>query len=238
MEEAGKLPEFLIWYAVFLLHISCHEGAHALAAHLGGDDTAYQGGQVSLNPLPHIRREPFGTVLFPILTFFMSGWVMGWASTPYDPRWGARYPRRQAAMAAAGPAANLVLAVLAFAILKGLLVTGYFVAPRLADYGHLVAPAAGGEDSFAVALALFLSVSLSLNVLLGLFNLLPIPPLDGAGIVQGLAPASIADGVHRIAFNPAFRILGLLLAWRIFGPIARWAFSVVLALLHPEFGYS
>jgi len=233
-----RIPEFLIWYAVFLLHIACHEGAHALAAHWGGDDTAYRGGQVSLNPLPHIRREPFGTVLFPILTFFMSGWMMGWASTPYDPRWGARYPRRQAAMAAAGPASNLVLAVIALGIMRVLLGTGYFAVPQQFDLSHLVVPAAG-EETFGAALALFLSVALSLNVLLGLFNLLPIPPLDGSGIVQGLAPASIAGNLQRLAFNPAFRILGLLLAWRVFDPIARFAFrGMLVALYYPGYTLS
>jgi Zn-dependent protease len=232
-----RLPEFLIWYAVFLFTLAFHEGAHALAAYWGGDDTAYRGGQVSLNPWPHIQREPFGTVIFPLLTFFTSGWMMGWASTPFDPRWGAAYPRRQAAMAAAGPAANLFLASISFAILRALLATGYFVAPARSSFSHMVEPSPAGAESFGYALALLLSVALNLNVLLGLFNLLPIPPLDGAGILTGLAPATFGQAVQRMTLNPAFRILGLLLAWKIFSPIARWAFSTVLGLLHPEFSY-
>ena len=62
-----------LWYIVFLLAITCHEAAHALAAKLGGDDTAYEAGQVSLNPVPHIRREPFGTVVVPLLSYFLGG---------------------------------------------------------------------------------------------------------------------------------------------------------------------
>jgi len=233
-----RLPEFLIWYAVFLFQLACHEGAHALAAYWGGDDTAYRGGQVSLNPWPHIQREPFGTVLFPLLTFFMSGWMMGWASTPYDPRWAAVHPRRQAAMSAAGPAANLVLAAISFGIIRALLAAGYFVAPERSSFSHMVEPSAAGAASFGFAVGLLLSVSLNLNVLLGLFNLLPIPPLDGAGIVQGIAPASIGEGMQRLAVNPAFRIMGLLIAWQVFTPIARWALSAVLSILHPELTYN
>ena len=71
-----------IWYVVFLFSTTCHEGAHALVAKLGGDPTAFYGGQVTLNPLPHIRREPLGTVVVPILSYLFSEWMIGWASAP------------------------------------------------------------------------------------------------------------------------------------------------------------
>src|SRR5678816_411467 len=111
MPGSDKLAEFGIWYVVFLFTLTWHEAGHALVALLGGDDTAYRGGQVSLNPWPHVRREPMGTVLIPILTFAYSGWMMGWASAPYDPEWGRANPKRLAAMSIAGPAANLLLAM-------------------------------------------------------------------------------------------------------------------------------
>jgi Zn-dependent protease len=81
-----------IWYVAFLFSTTCHEASHALVAKLGGDDTAALGGQVSLNPIPHIRREPFGMVLIPLLAFFMSGSMIGWASAPYDPCGNAAIP--------------------------------------------------------------------------------------------------------------------------------------------------
>jgi len=109
-ELLAMLP---VWYAVFLLSVTCHEAAHALAALRGGDRTAYLGGQVSLNPLPHVLREPIGTIVVPLLTFLQMGWMMGWASAPYDPLWEARHPRRAAFMAASGPLANLLLEELA-----------------------------------------------------------------------------------------------------------------------------
>ena len=107
-------PEILVvafcTYLVFLFSTVCHEAAHALAAKLGGDLTAYHGGQVSLNPVPHIRREPFGLGLYPLLTLFLTGGtgIIGFASAPYDPYWAMRNPRKAAWMAMAGPAANYV----------------------------------------------------------------------------------------------------------------------------------
>ena len=70
-----------LWYAVFLLSLTCHEAAHALAAHRGGDPTAYLGGQASLNPLPHVRREPVGTIVVPALSFLFMGWNKAHAHT-------------------------------------------------------------------------------------------------------------------------------------------------------------
>src|SRR5271154_5671893 len=119
----------VIWYIVFLFSTTCHEGAHALVAKLGGDTTAFEGGQVSLNPLPHIRREPFGLVLVPILSYALKGWMMGWASAPYDPRWQRNHPRRAAGMALAGPGANITLMVLAGIGTRAGLWTGAFRLP-------------------------------------------------------------------------------------------------------------
>ena len=84
---SGFLLVGVIWYIVFLFSTTCHEGAHSLAAHLGGDSTAFRGGQGTLNPLPHIRREPFRTVVVPILSYLVANWMIGWASAPYDSAW-------------------------------------------------------------------------------------------------------------------------------------------------------
>src|SRR5437588_3636929 len=103
-------PELLvfafIWYVAFLFSTTCHEASHALVAKWGGDDTAERGGQITLNPIPHIRREPWGMVVIPILAFLFFGAMIGWASAPYNAEWQARHPRRGALMALAGPAAN------------------------------------------------------------------------------------------------------------------------------------
>ena len=233
MDGSEKIGEFAIWYVVFLFTLTLHEAAHSLVARLGGDDTAYRGGQVSLNPWPHIRREVFGTVLVPILTFFMSGWMMGWASAPYDPRWARRYPRRHAAMSAAGPAANLLLAILSFLILRVLLAAGTFVPPEFIRFGQVVQAAPGmPPGSLVHALAFGLSVMLSLNVLLFLFNLIPFPPLDGSGVLQGLMPGRVGRFMEGMTSNPMLSLLGLVIAWRFCGYIIGPAFFTIVALLH------
>lgn len=224
------LALFPMWFVVFLLSLTCHEAAHALAAKWGGDPTAFHGGQVTLNPLPHIRREPFGTIVVPIATYFLSGWMMGWASAPYDPTWQRRYPRRAAWMALAGPAANLILvAVAALSIHAGML-AGIFHLPASANFTHVVGPAPG---DVAAGLATFLSIMFSLNLLLFAFNLLPVPPLDGNTAVGIFLPERTALRFVEMTRNPAFMILGLIIAWRLFDYVFDPLFTLGLNLLYP-----
>ncbi len=237
MGNPAVIAEFAIWYVIFLFTLTLHEASHSLIARLGGDDTAYRGGQVSLNPLPHIRREFFGTVLVPIFTFLMSGWMMGWASAPYDPVWARMYPRRHAAMSAAGPAANLLLAILAFVVLRLMLGSGAFVPAELRRLSRLIEAAPGtSPDSLAHPFAFALSVTLSLNVLLFLFNLIPVPPLDGSGVLQGLMPGRVGRFLETMAANQMMSLVGILVAWRIAGVILYPALSMVIALLYHGYG--
>ena len=232
MDPAG-LAEFAVWYIVFLFSLTLHEGAHALVARLGGDDTAYMGGQVTLNPLPHIQREPFGTILVPILSFFWVGWMMGWASTPFDPDWARRHPRAQAAMSAAGPAANLLLAVVAFTGLSLMLGAGVLVVPEAFSLSHMAVPAASyGSESLLHPVSMALSIGLGLNVLLFVFNLLPLPPLDGSGVLQGLFPDSAGRFIDKLRSNPMMSIVGLMVAWKTMGVVIGPIFRLILRLLY------
>src|SRR5436190_12350795 len=181
----------LLWFLAFLFSTTVHEAMHAWAAMRGGDPTAYHAGQVSLSPIPHIRREPFGMLILPLLTAVTQGWAIGWASAPYDPHWAARHPRRAAWMAAAGPAGNLLIAVAAFLFLKAGLLSGWFIAPQYANFHTLVASAGSGG---AGGLGTALSIPLVLNVFLAMFNLLPLPPLDGAAVLGLFVPE--AQMVH------------------------------------------
>jgi len=166
--ESETLVRGLLWFAAFLFSTTVHEAAHALAALRGGDTTAYLGGQVSLSPLPHIRREPIGMLVVPLLTAFTNGWALGWASTPYDPYWAARHPRRAAAMAAAGPAGNLLIALVAFALIKIGLSSGFFVSPDHVSFHHVVEAANG--SAWLDGLGDLLTVLLMLNALLFVFT--------------------------------------------------------------------
>ncbi|MCX6611577.1 MAG: hypothetical protein NTW74_12090, partial [Acidobacteria bacterium] len=91
----------LFFYIAFLFSTICHEAAHALVAKWGGDDTAYLNGQVTLDPMPHIRQEPFGLGILPLISLLLSmagnGWgVIGYASAPFDPMWAVRNPKKAA----------------------------------------------------------------------------------------------------------------------------------------------
>ena len=221
---------------MFLFSTTVHEASHALAALRGGDPTAYLGGQVSLSPLPHIRREPIGMLVVPLLTAFANGWAVGWASTPYDPVWASNYPRRAATMAAAGPAGNLLLAILAFAAIRGGLWAGLFESPEHVTFSHLVDPVSGAP--WLVAVGGLASVLLVENVLLFVFNMLPVPPLDGASAIGGVLPETAALRLRVFISNPAFSILGIFIAWQVFPHVVEPIFSALLTLVHPADRYS
>jgi Zn-dependent protease len=231
MEQLGV---GIVWYAVLLFSLTFHEAAHAWAARRGGDETAYRGGQVTLDPRPHIRREPFGMVIFPLLSYAISHAMLGWASTPFDPNWAQAHPRRAAAMSAAGPVANALLVLASAAAIRIGMAAGVFQAPAVIGFEHLVEASSPG---IAATAALLLSVLFTLNLLLLIFNLIPFPPLDGASAVGLLFSDAGARRVQALLQRPQLSLLGLLLAWmampRIFGPVHRLA----VKLLYPEYGY-
>ncbi|MGH9782923.1 MAG: site-2 protease family protein, partial [Terriglobia bacterium] len=204
------LSLFPLWYVAFLLSLTCHEAAHALVAKWGGDLTAYNSGQVSLSPLPHIQREPFGTVLVPILSFLLSGWMLGWGSAPYDPLWEQRHPKRAALMALAGPAANFLLVFLAVLLIQSGTSLGVFQAPGGLDFTRVVDASSGSTEG----LARFVSILFSLNLLLGTFNLIPVPPLDGHSAVGLVLPEDLFRRWLELVRSPMLSLLGLLIAWR------------------------
>lgn len=223
----------VLWYAAFVVSTTAHEAAHALAAWVGGDPTAYRAGQVSLNPLPHMRREPFGMVVIPVLSALSQGWCIGWASTPYNPAWELRHPRRAAWMAAAGPAANLAIALAALIALRVGLETGLFFAPDRVGFSRLV----GAEGALAAGVGTFLSILLVLNVILALFNLIPIPPLDGATAVTLFMPEDLALRFREVLRTSRIGFIGLLAAWYLFGSVVWRVFGALLALVHPDVPY-
>jgi Zn-dependent protease len=232
MPDIGKA---LIYYLVFLLSTTVHEAAHAWVALLGGDPTAYHGGQVSLDPRAHIRREPMGMLVIPLLSALLSGWPMGFASAPYDPAWARRHPRRAAWMALAGPAANLVLVLLAFLAIRLLGSAGIFLPPDHAGFDHL---ASTPREGAWPGTALVISVVFSLNLLLAVFNLLPLPPLDGSGAVPlFLSPSATARYQDFLWHNRGLGILGILIAWQLFNYVYDPVFLQAINLLYPGAGY-
>lgn len=223
----------MLWYVVFLFSTTLHEASHAFAALRLGDPTAYEGGQVSLNPWPHVRREVFGTVVVPILSFVMGGWMIGWASAPYDPAWAHRHPRRSALMSLAGPVSNLALVILAgLAVRVGMLV-GVFGAPDSIGFTRVVTAAPGWQGAATV-----ISILFTLNLVLFLFNLMPVPPLDGSGILPLFLSPEAGRGYQRLLWGqPMLSLLGILIAWRAFGYIFPPVQLFAIQLLYPGMGY-
>lgn len=223
--DPSILKTLPIWFVAFLFSSTFHEAAHAFVGMKLGDPTAED--QVTLDPTPHVRREPFGMILMPLVSFFFYGgqWMLGWASAPYDPRWASRYPKRSALVAAAGPLANLLLCGLAMLGMRIGLAKGFFLPPTTSfGLDSLVVGAAGR----ATAMSTFLSVLFSMNLLLGTFNLMPFPPLDGHAIV----PLALSDRLaHRWSalFDGPGRMLGLFVAMLIHQQIFSAIFFAVVA---------
>jgi len=207
------IPSLIAMYVLFVFSTTCHEAAHAFVARRGGDDTAYALGHVTLDPLPHIQRSPWGMVVAPLIGLYTMGWPLGWASVPYDPRWAQRYPLRSSLMSLAGPLANFSLALLSLAILRVLLETGvYHLIGTGVQSGFVVLNDGVPSNSPLAALAFVLSKLVYLNLLLGAFNLIPFPPLDGAGVLEGLSPRGIGSLYARLREIPASQFIGWIAA--------------------------
>ena len=197
----------------------------------GGDPTAYHGGQVSLDPRPHIRREPFGMVALPLISGALSGWPFGFASAPYDPRWAMRYPRRAAWMALAGPVGNLVLVLVASGVIRFGMVFGVFGPPPAVSFDTVVVAQTPGVWEGA---AFLISVAFSLNLLLAIFNMIPVPPLDGSGAVPLLLDdRTIARYQQFVWGQPAMAWVGILVAWQLLPTVFQPIWLVAVNLLYP-----
>lgn len=225
----------VVFYLVFLMSTVLHEAAHAWTAMRGGDPTAYHGGQVSLDPRPHMQREPFGMIMLPLISLAASGWIFGYASAPYDPRWAERHPKRAALMSLAGPASNLLLVLAAWAVIRGGTAFGWFAAPVSIGFDRIVEAPAGG---LVGVLALVLSVVFSLNLLLAVFNLIPFPPLDGSGVLPVVLPERAMNAYRSLlAGRPALAWAGIIGAWMIFDRVFPPIWLAAVNLLYPGTGY-
>lgn len=173
--------QIFIAFIVLLFSLTVHETAHAWAADRLGDPTARLLGRVSLNPIVH--ADPIGTVLFPLVAMVTGVPIIGWAKpVPVNIERLRRQRRDYVLVAAAGPASNLVVACVAALSLAVLPVT----------------PVVLGEPNVSAPLATLLSLAVRLNVLLAVFNMLPIPPLDGGNVLSGLLPRALARTFDRL----------------------------------------
>jgi len=211
------LPELdistlVIALLVLIFSLTVHEAAHAWSASQLGDDTAKRLGRVSLNPMVHV--DPIGTLLLPLIAMVSNAPIIGWAKpTPVNVR-NLRHPRRDHILVtAAGPASNLAIATAASLALR-------------------VLPSSAGGSGLDVAtpLNLIATEALLLNVLLAVFNMLPIPPLDGGQILMALLPPRIALQL-RFLYEYGFLILMGLLVTGVLGYLIGPPYYVILSWL-------
>jgi Zn-dependent protease len=210
----------LILIPCLVIAIVFHEVAHGYAARALGDPTAHERGRLTLNPIPHV--DPVGTLLVPGALVLFGGPVFGWAKpVPVNAR-RLNNPRfGMMAVAAAGPGINFVLAALGALALRLTMPDQLFAFPN--SFGGLILGDASGEMA-AVSTALFYLVLL--NLFLGMFNLLPIPPFDGSHIVGGLLPDSLRGYWLKLQQVGMVLLIGLIAASWAFG--TDWIAQIVM----------
>ena len=199
--------EIIVRFFVLTVSLTIHEFAHAWSAFRLGDDTAASMGRMTLNPLAHL--DPVGSLLI------LTGMPLGWAK-PVPVNYARLHdPRRSGSLVAfAGPASNLLLGIICAAVFK------------------VMSYQAVGTGWFQL-LIYFIQINFGLAV----FNLLPLPPLDGAAVLGAVVPEPYAKSVRQFSGNPMASTLGLLVAWQLFPQLTGPIFLFVLRLVHPGLGY-
>jgi len=189
-----------IAFVVLIFSLTVHEAAHAVTADRLGDPTARLLGRVSLNPAVHV--DPIGTILFPLISMFTGAPLIGWAKpVPVNStRLGRQWKRKFMVIAAAGPASNIVIAIVAAVIL------------------HIVPVSGGFEERTLAPLAVFLYQLVGLNVLLAVFNMIPVPPLDGGNVLAGVLRGPVAEAYERLRPYGFLILYGLMFSG-VFGSI-------------------
>jgi Zn-dependent protease len=219
-----NLVQVIAVYAVpVILAITLHEAAHGYVAMRFGDMTAYAAGRVTLNPIRHI--DPVGTVALPLALLAITklvgggGILFGWAKPVPVNFANLRRPKQDMLwVAAAGPLSNLAMALLWAAAVKV----------------GLGMP----ENYFSLPLALMGAAGVFINVIFLVLNLLPLPPLDGSAVVPLFLGPGAANRYQQVMFgNPALGIIGMLIAWQVFGAVFRPLFLIAVHLLHPGVRY-
>jgi len=207
----------------FLFAISVHESAHAWMANRCGDPTANMLGRITLNPIKHI--DPLGTIIVPAIALFSGGYLIGWAKpTPVNPRHFRHYVRDDILTSLAGPASNLLVAAFSTLVLIFIAVSS--------PLGHqLVRSSTFDSNSVLVPIVFLFRIILYINVLLAVFNVIPVPPLDGSHVLRHFLPESarrLYDTMGMFGLVILFLVGGRFIS-TLMAPILAFFYSIVLS---------
>lgn len=213
--DGNAIAQFILYMVALVFSLSVHESAHAWMSNQFGDDLARLQGRISLNPASHV--DPIGTLLFPAISFFTGAPLIGWARpTPVNP---LKWRNKRVAnfwVSAAGVICNFLIAIMAGVTIRALYSVGV-IDERLSP--------ANSDSTVATGAVELLIVFFTLNVALGVFNLLPIPPLDGSKLLASILPPSFEPGLEALE-----RFGFLLLFIAVFTGVLGVVFRIVMPL--------
>ena len=215
------IGQFILYMVALIFSLSLHEAAHAWMSDRFGDDLARSQGRVSLNPISHV--DPIGTLLFPAIAFFTGAPMLGWARpTPVNP---LRWRNRRVAniwVSAAGVIGNLIIAIIAGITIRVLYETGVIGGQSLMPLGT--------DSAIAIGAAKLLQIFFIMNVVLAVFNLIPIPPLDGSKILGSLLPESFESAINALE-QFGFILLFIAVFTGVFSAIFRFILPIALNIV-------
>src|SRR6267154_789376 len=219
--DSSAIGQFILYMVALVFSLSVHESAHAWMSDHFGDDTARMLGRISLNPVVHV--DPIGTLLFPAISFFTGAPLIGWAKpTPVNP---LRWRDKRVAnfwVSIAGVICNFIIAIVAGIVIRILYSTNLI---DLGLQGYRLIAIPHTDSLIAEGGAQLLTTFFTLNVALGVFNLIPIPPLDGSKVLQSILPPSFESGFEALE---RFGYMWLILA--MFTGVFGMIFNIVLPI--------